>query len=91
MRIAGEDDAALECAGALNDGLDDCLRLGGAERPVDEVVLHVDDDEVGVGHGGAPLLELNWGTSEMPAACHYMRRFGILAMTCCIWKWCEHG
>lgn len=28
MRIAGEDDAALECAGALNDGLDDCLRLG---------------------------------------------------------------
>ena len=43
------------------------------------------------GHGEGSFGELSWGTSEMPAACHYMRRFGILAMTCCILKWCEHG
>ena len=54
VRIAREDDAALECASALNDALDDGLRLGGAQGAVDEVVLHVNDDEVGVGHGGAP-------------------------------------
>lgn len=55
VRIAGEDNVALECASALNDAFDDGLRLGGAQGAVDEVVLHVDDDEVGVRHDGAPL------------------------------------
>ena len=49
--VFGENDRAVEAAGALGDCLDDGLRLGRAQGAVDEVVLHVDDDEVGVGHG----------------------------------------
>lgn len=49
--VLGENDRAVEAVGALGDRLDDGLRLGRAQGAVDEVVLHVDDDEVGVGHG----------------------------------------
>lgn len=49
--VFGKNDRAVKAAGALGDRLDDGLRLGRAQGPVDEVVLHVDDDEVGVGHG----------------------------------------
>lgn len=49
--VFGENDRTVEAAGALGDCLDDGLRLGRAQGAVDEVILHVDDDEVGVGHG----------------------------------------
>ena len=54
--VFGEDDRAVEAVGALGDGLDDGLRLGRAQGAVDEVVLHVDDDEVGVGHGEGSFI-----------------------------------
>ena len=49
--VFGENDRAVEAAGALGDCLDDALCLGRAQGAVDEVILHVNDDEVGVGHG----------------------------------------
>lgn len=49
--VFGENDRAVEAIGPLGDGLDDGLRLGRAQGTIDEVVLHVDDDEVRVWHG----------------------------------------
>ena len=56
MGVFGENDRTVEAAGALGDCLDDGLRLGRAQGAVDEVVLHVDDDEVGVGHGEGSFI-----------------------------------
>lgn len=50
--VEGEDDGAVEGCGALGDRIDDGLCFGAAERSVDEIMLHVDDDEVVAGHGG---------------------------------------
>lgn len=50
--VEGEDDGAVEGCGALGYRVDDGLGLGAAERAVDEIMLHVDDDEVVAGHGG---------------------------------------
>ena len=51
MRVLREQDGAVELAGAAGDVGDDRLRLGRSQRPGDEVVLHVDDDQVVLGHG----------------------------------------
>lgn len=59
VRVEGEDDGAVEGCGALGDRIDDGLCFGAAERSVDEIMLHVDDDEVVAGHGGLLCMALS--------------------------------
>lgn len=58
VRILGEHDGAVEIGGISRHGVDDGPGLGCSEHSIDKIVLHVDDDQIGVGHGGLPGMKL---------------------------------